>query len=268
MKFMILILIFLFSIKAFGQRDTTIYFSEYDREISSKNGAFRYEILANEFNGQFSLTEFNKFDNKWKKSLRTDIRKESDTSYSMIRYGKTIRIFQKLDSGYLIKDYVKSVLTLKGFSKLIFPLIRYGLWKKYDPITGKEIAEYMYSHNQVISTKFWINDVMSYVDSVPPGWTPPLFKGGENAMLKFIAENTQYPDEAKDNDIQGKVIVRFIISSQGEIVQPKVMNKIDIALAKESIKVVNLMKGMWIPSNNGSSNADSYKTIPIVFTLK
>jgi hypothetical protein len=270
MKFKLLFLSVLFSINAFGQKDTIIYFSELDRPISTIPNAFRYETLVNEYNGQLSLTEYNKLDNKWQKSLGISIRRQSDTSFSMISYGMTIRNFHKVDSGYIIRDYdyKNSRLTAIGFSKLVFPLIKSGLWESYSPMTGKKVAEKIYSNNQIISSKYWVNDFNFYGDSLKPGETPPLFQGGEYALLKFIAENTQYPEEAKENDIQGKVFVKFLISSQGEIIGPRVMNKVDKTLAKESIRVIKLTKGMWTPGKSGSSNSDSFKTVQIAFTLK
>ena len=170
----------------------------------------------------------------------------------MISYGKTVRFFHKLDSGYIIRDYENSKLSKTGFSKLIFPLIKSGVWIIYNTSTGKKDIEYNYFNNQAISTKYWQNDNTFYIDSVKPGNTPPIFKGGNYAMLKFIAVNTRYPDEAKEGNIQGRVLIRFLITAQGEVVAPMVMNKVDLTLAKESIRVINLTKGMWIPGKNGS----------------
>jgi hypothetical protein len=268
MKLKLLLLSVFISIHVYGQKDTTIYFSELDCPIPTITNATHYETLVTELNGQFSLTEFHKIDNKWQKSLGLSIRKQSDTSFSMISYSLTIRIFHKQDSGFIIKDYENSRLTKIGFSKLVFPLIKSGVWKYYSPLTGKIETEYNYFNNQIISTKFWVNDFTFYVDSLKPDETPPLFKGGNYAMLKFIADNCQYPVQALENNIQGRVIIKLLISSQGEMIDPKVLNKVDKTLAKESIRVVNLTKGNWIPGKNGSSNSDSFKIIPIVFTIK
>ena len=186
----------------------------------------------------------------------------------MISYGRILRTFHKIDSGYLIKDYENSRLTQIGFSKLVFPLIKSGTWKTYSHYSGKKETEHYYLNNQAISTKFWVNEFTSYGDSLKPGETPPIFKGGNYAMLKFLAENTNYPEEAKENNIQGKVIIRVLISSQGEMVNPIVVNIVDINLARESIRVIKLLKGKWIPGTTGSVNSDAFITIPINFTLK
>ncbi len=43
----------------------------------------------------------------------------------------------------------------------------------------------------------------------------PVFPGGDAVLLKYISENTKYPDAAKKNGIQGRVIVRFCVTSEG-----------------------------------------------------
>ncbi len=45
----------------------------------------------------------------------------------------------------------------------------------------------------------------------------PMFPGGETALLQYIADHTQYPEVAKENNIQGKVIVRFCVTSKGGV---------------------------------------------------
>ena len=45
----------------------------------------------------------------------------------------------------------------------------------------------------------------------------PMFPGGEEALLAYIGEHTQYPEVAKENNIQGKVIVRFCVTSKGGV---------------------------------------------------
>ena len=47
----------------------------------------------------------------------------------------------------------------------------------------------------------------------------PIFPGGEAALLKWIAEHTNYPEIAKENNIQGRVIIRFCITAKGTINQ-------------------------------------------------
>ncbi len=55
----------------------------------------------------------------------------------------------------------------------------------------------------------------------------PMFPGGEAALLAYIAEHTQYPEVAKENNIQGKVIVRFCVTSKGGVDKVSILKGVD-----------------------------------------
>jgi TonB family protein len=100
-----------------------------------------------------------------------------------------------------------------------------------------------------------------YVDQMP------LFKGGDAELLKFIAENTTYPESAKENKIQGKVIVGFLVSENGSISNVKIEKGVDPALDAEALRVVKSLPAFEKPGiNNGKPVAVWYK-VPITFTL-
>lgn len=62
--------------------------------------------------------------------------------------------------------------------------------------------------------------------------------GGLEGLQRYIAENTKYPEIAKENNIQGKVIVRFCVNSKGNIEQISIFKGVDPALDAEAIRVV------------------------------
>ena len=45
----------------------------------------------------------------------------------------------------------------------------------------------------------------------------PEFKGGDEARSIFFSENLKYPDKARKNSLEGKVIVQFVVDSLGKI---------------------------------------------------
>ena len=65
----------------------------------------------------------------------------------------------------------------------------------------------------------------------------PVFPGGDAGLLKYVAENTQYPKEAKDKGTQGKVIVKFKVNKDGSVSDVSVLKGVDPALDSESIRV-------------------------------
>ncbi len=95
----------------------------------------------------------------------------------------------------------------------------------------------------------------------------PMFPGGDAALLKYIAEHTQYPEIAKENNIQGKVIVRFCVTPKGGVSQVSVLKGVDPELDKEAIRVVNTLPA-FKPGKQGGKPVPVWYMVPIAFTLK
>jgi TonB family protein len=95
----------------------------------------------------------------------------------------------------------------------------------------------------------------------------PMFPGGDPALLKYIAENTVYPDEAKTNNISGRVIVRFCVTASGGISQISVLKGVSPELDKEAMRVVKTLPA-FEPGRQGGVSVPVWYMVPITFTLK
>jgi periplasmic protein TonB len=95
----------------------------------------------------------------------------------------------------------------------------------------------------------------------------PMFPGGEAALLAYIAEHTQYPEVAKENNIQGKVIVRFCVTSKGGVDKVSILKGVDPELDKEAIRVVQTLPA-FKPGKQGGKPVPVWYMVPINFTLK
>ena len=95
----------------------------------------------------------------------------------------------------------------------------------------------------------------------------PMFPGGDPALLAYIAANTQYPEIAKENNIQGKVIVRFCVTSKGGVNQVSVLKGVDPELDKEAMRVVTTLP-TFKPGKQGGKPVPVWYMVPIAFTLK
>jgi periplasmic protein TonB len=95
----------------------------------------------------------------------------------------------------------------------------------------------------------------------------PMFPGGDAELLKYIAEHTQYPEIAKENNIQGKVIVRFCVTAKGGVSQVSILKGVDPELDKEAIRVVNTLPA-FKPGKQGGKPVPVWYMVPINFTLK
>ncbi|MBN2666251.1 MAG: TonB family protein [Bacteroidales bacterium] len=95
----------------------------------------------------------------------------------------------------------------------------------------------------------------------------PYFPGGEIALLKFIMENTNYPESAKNAGTQGKVIVRFCIDEQGRAVRESVLKGVSPDIDAEALRVVRLLP-LFEPGRQGGKAVPVWYMVPINFTLK
>lgn len=95
----------------------------------------------------------------------------------------------------------------------------------------------------------------------------PEFPGGQQAMMNYISENVKYPWKARMNNIQGKVMVQFVVDKTGAIRDVKVINKVHPSLAKAAIKVVKKMP-RWTPGSQDGKPVHVRFLLPITFKLE
>ena len=94
----------------------------------------------------------------------------------------------------------------------------------------------------------------------------PKYPGGEQAMMKYVADNIKYPEEAKDKNIAGRVFVSFIVEKDGSIGEVKVMRGIGGGCDEEAVRVISAMP-KWTPGKvKGEPVRVSYM-MPLNFKL-
>ena len=94
----------------------------------------------------------------------------------------------------------------------------------------------------------------------------PIFPGGDAALLKYIADNTKYPKDAKEKGIQGKVITRFKVKEDGSVSDVSVQRSRSF-LDAEAIRVVGTLPKFTPGKLKGKIVAVWYM-VPITFSLK
>lgn len=94
----------------------------------------------------------------------------------------------------------------------------------------------------------------------------PEFPGGHSAFTKFISSNLKYPKEAKDNKIEGRVIVNFIIERDGALSNIKILRGIGYGCDEEASRVMNLSP-KWNPGKQNGKDVRVSYSIPIFFSL-
>lgn len=95
----------------------------------------------------------------------------------------------------------------------------------------------------------------------------PSFPGGDVEMMNFINTNIKYPEIAKENNIQGRVFLRFCVTYKGTVEQISILKGVDPALDEEAIRVVSLLPA-WKPGKQGGKPVNVWFQLPITFQLK
>jgi TonB family protein len=104
------------------------------------------------------------------------------------------------------------------------------------------------------------NQVFEIVEEMPE------FPGGEESLRKFLKENTVYPMIARENNIEGRVFVRFIVGANGEISDIRIARGVDPYLDSEAIRVISSLP-RWKPGKQRGERVAVHYTVPITFRL-
>ena len=95
----------------------------------------------------------------------------------------------------------------------------------------------------------------------------PEFVGGMEALSQYIADNIRYPEQAKRDNTQGKVLVRFTIQADGSVADAEVLRGIGSGCDEEALRVVNAMP-KWKPGHVNGNPVRVQYTLPITFKLQ
>ena len=119
----------------------------------------------------------------------------------------------------------------------------------------------------VFSEEYLEPDTIVFIDSIfDVVEENPSFPGGEKKLYEFLSKNLRYPEMAKENGIQGKVFIQFVVWKDGSIKDVKVVKSIHNTLDKEAFRVVNKMPN-WSPGKQQGKVVNTKFTIPIKFKL-
>ena len=95
----------------------------------------------------------------------------------------------------------------------------------------------------------------------------PQFPGGVEALMRYLSSHINYPPMAAENNVQGKVIVQFVVDMSGKVGEVKIVRSVDKELDKEAIRVCKSLPKFTPGRQNGQAVAVWY-TLPIQFKLQ
>jgi len=108
------------------------------------------------------------------------------------------------------------------------------------------------------------------VEVTPPQFTgiekstPNLVESNSSILMNFIKENTVYPDNEIEAQIEGTEIIRFTVTPQGKVTDFNVINSVSPAVDKEFIRVLKTTNGMWNPGHKNGNATSMEKEITVM----
>ncbi|MGZ3811256.1 MAG: energy transducer TonB [Mucilaginibacter sp.] len=150
-----------------------------------------------------------------------------------------------------------------------------SIWTSYDYAREPQVI-YDYTKKKLVLYKksIWDNnktdeyDVISGTDTVKMKLDqPPVYLNGDGELFNVAVMKTRYPARAKEKNIQGKVIIAFTVDSNGHASNYKIKKGIGGGCDEEALRVLQLVKGDWLPGMlNGKPVTVEFET-SFSFTL-
>ena len=95
----------------------------------------------------------------------------------------------------------------------------------------------------------------------------PQFPGGELALIQYLQSEIKYPPTAAANNIEGRVIVQFVVDENGEIGEVKVLRSVDEEVDAEAVRVIKSLP-KFIPGRQDGKAVSVWYTLPVSFKLQ
>jgi len=130
-----------------------------------------------------------------------------------------------------------------------------GEWKRH---VADTVYTIVYKQGEIISGKEFLFEKVEQV---------PTFPGAEAGFNKFLVQNIRYPKIARDNNVQGRVIIGFVVERDGTLTDIKVVRGIGGGCDEESLRVMSLSP-KWNPGLNHGKPVRVQYSIPIAFALR
>ena len=95
----------------------------------------------------------------------------------------------------------------------------------------------------------------------------PQFPGGEAALLKYLSSHINYPPMAAESNIQGRVVVQFVVDKTGKVGEVTVIRSVDKELDREAVRVCKSLP-KFVPGRQNGQPVSVWYTLPVTFKLQ
>lgn len=176
-------------------------------------------------------------------------------------------IFPNQSLDYIVSDYyLTGELYMTGKLISLKPEIREGDFI-YFHINGKIKSKVKYVDGISTGSKYWdINGNVLKEYPKDPNEEMPQFPNGDRALMKFILSNLRYPKTSNIDRPHGRVVVRFTIDENGNVVDPVILKSVHKLLDDETLRMIKSMP-RWKPGTYEGKPVSVDFTLPFNFQL-
>lgn len=125
----------------------------------------------------------------------------------------------------------------------------------------EQVGQVAKVENTSENTEVEVKEIFQVVEEMPE------FPGGMGECMKFLNKNIKYPAAAQEKGVQGRVIIQFVITKEGDIVNPNVVRGVDPTLDAEALRVIKMMP-KWKPGKQRGQAVNVKYTVPVTFRLQ
>jgi protein TonB len=164
--------------------------------------------------------------------------------------------------------------TTKWESGMLDRRTKVGEWEYYGITASKEmvvVQRYDHTANKLIYYRPG-SDALYSTELTPGQWQrhavdrPPLFIGGDAALAAYTTQ-LQYPQLAQERNIQGQVMIGFVVDKQGKASAHRVLRSIGGGCDQEALRVAKTIPDEWIPAQIGGKDVAVEYELTLTFRL-
>ena len=140
--------------------------------------------------------------------------------------------------------------------------------KPLEEISRVKVTEFPAISDAVTSESIEKNDTLKDNEEEPYTAVEqmPQFPGGPSELMKYISANLRYPEDAKRDKTEGRVIARFTVKEDGSIGDVNIVRGVSPSLDAEAVRVLSGMP-RWEPGMQNGKAVPTLYTVPVVFRI-
>ena len=128
-------------------------------------------------------------------------------------------------------------------------------------VKASENPDIRVEYIDVVQENVFDSDSIYYITEVSPE-----FPGGSQAIIDYLRANVNYPPECREAEIQGRVLITFVVEKDGSIKNAKVLKSVHPLLDAEALRVISAMP-KWNPGMEHGTPVRTQHTVPVNFRL-